>query len=99
MPVTPELRAQILRYRLVELWRTGTIATQLHVHHGTVERYRKREEKACQDLAARKIAVKNGGHKKKRNDPELPARKGIKKHGKAEEHGESDLPGRGPASQ
>ena len=38
MPVTPELRAQILRYRLVELWRSGTIAAQLHVHHGTVER-------------------------------------------------------------
>jgi len=43
MPVTPELRAKILRYRLVELWRTGTIATQLHVHHGTVERILRQE--------------------------------------------------------
>jgi len=43
MPVTPELRAQILRYRLVELWRTGTIAAQLHVHHGTVERILRQE--------------------------------------------------------
>jgi len=43
MPVTPELRAQILRYRLVELWRTGTIAAQLRVHHGTVERILRQE--------------------------------------------------------
>ena len=43
MPVTPELRADILRYRLVELWRTGTIAAQLHVHHGTVERIVRQE--------------------------------------------------------
>ncbi|OGB76762.1 MAG: integrase [Burkholderiales bacterium RIFCSPLOWO2_12_FULL_67_210] len=38
MPVPPELRAQILRYYHVEQWRTGTIARQLKVHHGTVER-------------------------------------------------------------
>ena len=38
MPVTPDLRAQILRYYHVEQWRTGTIARQLKVHHGTVER-------------------------------------------------------------
>lgn len=38
MPVTPELKAQILRYYHVEQWRTGTIARQLKVHHGTVER-------------------------------------------------------------
>jgi len=38
MPVTPELHAQILRYHHVERWRTGTIARQLQVHHGTVER-------------------------------------------------------------
>ena len=38
MPVTPELRAQILRYYHVEKWPTGTIARQLKVHHGTVER-------------------------------------------------------------
>jgi hypothetical protein len=30
--------AQILRYYHVEKWRVGTIARQLHVHHGTVTR-------------------------------------------------------------
>jgi hypothetical protein len=30
--------AQILRYYHVEKWRIGTIARQLHVHHGTVAR-------------------------------------------------------------
>ncbi|HOE40763.1 MAG TPA: helix-turn-helix domain-containing protein [Rhodoferax sp.] len=43
MTVTPELHANILRYRLVELWRTGTIAAQLHVHHSTVERLLRQE--------------------------------------------------------
>lgn len=38
MPVTPEFRAQILRYYHVEKWPSGTIARQLKVHHGTVER-------------------------------------------------------------
>ena len=38
MSATPELHAQILRYYHVERWRTGTIARQLQVHHGTVER-------------------------------------------------------------
>jgi len=38
MPVTPELHAQILRYYHVERWRVGTIARQLRVHHGTVQR-------------------------------------------------------------
>jgi DNA-binding transcriptional regulator LsrR (DeoR family) len=38
MAVTPELKAHILRYYHVEQWRTGTIARQLKVHHGTVER-------------------------------------------------------------
>jgi hypothetical protein len=38
MSVTPELHAQILRHYHVERWRTGTIARQLQVHHGTIER-------------------------------------------------------------
>lgn len=38
MTLTPELEAQILRYHHVEKWRIGTIARQLHVHHGSVER-------------------------------------------------------------
>ena len=38
MSLSPELTAQILRYYHVEHWRAGTIARQLHVHHGTVER-------------------------------------------------------------
>jgi hypothetical protein len=36
--IPPELEAQILRYYHVEKWRMGTIARQLHVHHGTVKR-------------------------------------------------------------
>jgi transposase len=38
MAVTPEQTNEILRLRLVDKWRTGTIATQLGLHHGTVER-------------------------------------------------------------
>ena len=38
MTIPPDLEAQILRYYHVEKWRVGTIARQLHVHHGTVER-------------------------------------------------------------
>nr|WP_211161554.1 IS21 family transposase [Aromatoleum bremense] len=36
--IAPELEAHILRYYHVEKWRTGTIARQLRVHHGTVRR-------------------------------------------------------------
>ena len=38
MAISEELRAQILRYFHVEHWWVGTIATQLGVHHSTVER-------------------------------------------------------------
>ena len=38
MSIAPELEAHILRYYHVEKWRVGTIARQLHVHHGTVRR-------------------------------------------------------------
>ena len=38
MTIGIELEAQILRYYHVEKWRAGTIARQLHVHHGTVQR-------------------------------------------------------------
>jgi len=38
MTIPPDLEAQILRYYHVEKWRMGTIARQLHVHHGTVDR-------------------------------------------------------------
>ena len=38
MTVTPELIEQIQRYYHVERWRTGTIARQLKVHYGTVQR-------------------------------------------------------------
>lgn len=38
MTMPPELEAQILRYHHVEKWRIGTIARQLRVHHGSVER-------------------------------------------------------------
>jgi hypothetical protein len=38
MTIGLELEAQILRYYHVEKWRCGTIARQLHVHRGTVQR-------------------------------------------------------------
>jgi transposase len=38
LAIPPELEAQILRYYHVEKWRAGTIARQLGVHHGTVDR-------------------------------------------------------------
>ena len=38
MAVDDELKAQILRYHFVEHWRVGTIASQLGIHHSTVER-------------------------------------------------------------
>jgi transposase len=38
MSISPDLEAQILRYHFVEKWPIGTIARQLHVHHGSVER-------------------------------------------------------------
>lgn len=38
MTLSPELEAQILRFYHAEKWRIGTIAAQLHVHHGAVAR-------------------------------------------------------------
>ena len=38
MTITHDKEAQILRYYHVEKWLVGTIARQLHVHHGSVER-------------------------------------------------------------
>lgn len=38
MTITPDLEAKILRYFHVERWRVGTIARQLGIHHGTVDR-------------------------------------------------------------
>ena len=38
MAIASELEAKILRYFHVEKWRTGTIARQLGIHHGTVDR-------------------------------------------------------------
>jgi transposase len=38
MSVSEELEAKILRYYHAEKWKVGTIARQLHVHHGTVRR-------------------------------------------------------------
>lgn len=38
MAISPELEAKILRYFHVEQWRVGTIARQLGLHHGTVDR-------------------------------------------------------------
>jgi len=38
MAIDKELEAKILRYHHVEKWRVGTIARQLGVHHGVVDR-------------------------------------------------------------
>ena len=38
MAITKEQEARILRYHHVEKWRVGTIARQLGLHHGTVDR-------------------------------------------------------------
>ena len=38
MTMPPEFEVNVLRYYHVEKWRVGTIARQLHVHHGSVER-------------------------------------------------------------
>ena len=38
MTISKELEAKILRYFHVEKWLVGTIASQLGVHHGTVDR-------------------------------------------------------------
>ena len=38
MAIDEEKRSQVLRYHFVEKWRVGTIATQLGIHHSTVER-------------------------------------------------------------
>ena len=38
MSIDKETEAKILRYHFVEQWRVGTIATQLGIHHGVVDR-------------------------------------------------------------
>jgi transposase len=38
MAVDKDIEAKILRYHFVEKWRTGTIATQLGIHHSVVDR-------------------------------------------------------------
>jgi len=38
MTISKEIEARILRYHFVEQWRVGTIATQLSIHHGVVDR-------------------------------------------------------------
>jgi transposase len=38
LTISKELEAKILRYYHVEQWRVGTIARQLGIHHGTVDR-------------------------------------------------------------
>jgi transposase len=38
MAIDKEIETKILRYHFVEQWRVGTIATQLGIHHGVVDR-------------------------------------------------------------
>jgi len=51
--VSSELEAQILRYYHVERWRIGTIARQLNVHHGTVQRVLRRAGVPAPERSAR----------------------------------------------
>jgi IS30 family transposase len=38
LTIPAELEAKILRYFHVQMWPVGTVARQLGVHHGTVDR-------------------------------------------------------------
>jgi transposase len=62
MTVPPEVEAQILRLHHVEKWRRGTIARQLHVHHGTVTRV----------LAQAGLPRTDGPQRPSKVDPYLP---------------------------
>jgi IS30 family transposase len=65
--ISTELEAQILRYYHVEKWRVGTIARQLQVHPGTVQRVLRRAGGAasathCASLQSRPVrAVESSG--------------------------------------
>jgi transposase len=60
--ISAELEAKILRYYHVEKWRVGTIARQLQVHHGTVQRVLRRAGVPLAQRSARTSKV----------DPYLP---------------------------
>jgi len=62
MTIKAEVEAQILRYYHVEKWRCGTIARQLHVHRGTVQRV----------LAQAGLPRVGGLQRTSRIDPYLP---------------------------
>jgi len=53
MSISAELEAKILRYYHVEKWRVGTIARQIGVHHGTVQRVLRRAGVPLPQSAAR----------------------------------------------
>ena len=60
MTIAPDLVARILRLHTVEKWRVGTIARQLHVHHGTVRRVIAQGSTASPDVIAPSVGVKVG---------------------------------------
>ena len=60
MTIAPDLVARILRLHTVEKWRVGTIARQLHVHHGTVRRVIARRSTAGPDVIAAGADMKVG---------------------------------------
>lgn len=62
MAIPPELEAKILRYFHVEQWRVGTIARQLGIHHGTVDRV----------LSQAGLPKAERPHRSSRFDPFLP---------------------------
>ena len=62
MTIAQELEAQILRYYHAEKWRIGTIAQQLGLHHGTVQRV----------LAQAGLPRTGSGQRPSQLDPYLP---------------------------
>jgi len=62
LAISKELEAKILRYFHVEKWRVGTIAAQLGVHHGTVDRV----------LSQAGLAKVERSHRSSLIDPYLP---------------------------
>jgi len=62
LAIPPELEAKILRYFHVEKWKVGTIARQLGVHHGTVDRV----------LSQAGLPKVERPHRPSRIDPYLP---------------------------
>lgn len=60
MTVSKETEAEILRLHYAEKWRKNTIATQLKIHHSTVERVLSNNGVPAEQLRLRKSIVLRG---------------------------------------